>query len=163
MSDSAANGSRNGERIIEDANKAQARSFLAAASTGDIATIETLFAPDLVYQVMGSLPISGQFERASMIKLISAMFAIFPTGLHFTIDAMIAEGETVMATVRGEALTASGTTYHNNYVWVLTYRDGLLYRAQEYYDTKAAETMLLGNRPPGDASAEASALERGAP
>ena len=76
-------------------NKAVVRRYYEACNRGKeagMAAIEELYAPDFVYHGTGVFP---DMDPAAMKQLTPAFFTAFPDS-HFTVEDLIAEGDTVV-------------------------------------------------------------------
>lgn len=128
-------------------NKQIVQTFFHALAAGDIEKMKSVMAPDFAWTFPGSTPISGTFRGLEEIfegflpKV--AEFVDMSAGLGIHIEAVIAEGETVVVRYRGE-MTGKFGPYNNRYCHVLTVRDGLIQGTEEYADTALVETALFG-------------------
>ncbi|MBY2930220.1 nuclear transport factor 2 family protein [Sphingomonadales bacterium 56] len=76
-----------------------------------------LFADDLACWTTAS----GKME-ARLYRAVPAMLkSIFPDGLAFHIDAIIAEGDRAAAEARSEGMFDAGQVYTNDYVFLFTF------------------------------------------
>lgn len=129
---------------VEETNKALAREFLDVLSNADIKRAGELCAEDVEFWVAGSLPFSGSRNKADALKGMAEVLPIFPDGLAFRIKALTAEGERVAIEASGEAKTARGDLYQQEYHFLLRARDGKVLEWREYFDTERARRDLVG-------------------
>lgn len=130
-------------------NKAVVQRFFEAMSSGDVDTIVNTYADDGCVQTMGNTLISGTNSKENIKKFASSIYDVFPNGLAFTIDSMVAEGDKVAVEARSEGEHISGQTYGNEYHFVFELKDGKLLKLKEYMDTELVTDVLCGGqRPP---------------
>ena len=79
----------------EEDNKALAREMIDALTRADVEWVKKNYADDFKIWAAGDLPFSGDGDKASAVAGMPAVLDLFPEGLVFTIDRMIAEGDTV--------------------------------------------------------------------
>lgn len=120
-------------------------SFYEKLGRGDMAGVMSLYGQDIVYTVTGTTPISGSFRGLDEIreKLFVPVFSKV-RDLVLKPDQLIAEGDTVVALVRGQAKTAEGAPYANRYAFVFRVQDGKIAEVTEFLDTALVETALYG-------------------
>jgi ketosteroid isomerase-like protein len=126
-----------------EANKQIARDFMDAMSSGEAERILGLYSDDVTIWTAGSLPFSGDHDRAAAAALCEGLLGAFPEGLAFRIVAMTAEGERVAIEAEGRGTHASGKLYHQRYHFLLVIRDGKITQMKEYFDTERARDVLL--------------------
>ena len=132
-----------------EANKAIVRQFFDAMNQGDVDFIVKTYAEDGCLQTMGGTLISGTFTRDQIAASAGGIFEVFPQGLQFTLNSMIAEGDKVAVEAQSEGAHISGKTYNNEYHFLFEFRDGKLLRLKEYMDTEPVTDVLCGGqRPP---------------
>lgn len=132
-----------------EANKAIVRQFFDAMNQGDVDFIVNTYAEDGCLQTMGGTLISGTYTRDQIAASAGGIFEVFPQGLQFTLNSMIAEGDKVAVEAQSEGAHISGKTYNNEYHFLFEFRDGKLLRLKEYMDTEPVTDVLCGGqRPP---------------
>jgi hypothetical protein len=119
--------------------------FYEKLARGDMAGVMALYAPDIVYTMTGTTPVSGTYHGLDEIreKLLVPIFSRL-RDLVLTPDELIADGERVVALARGEAKTTSGAPYRNRYAFVFRVRGGAIAEVTEFLDTALVETALFG-------------------
>ena len=130
----------------EERNKQLVREFFAIMNRGDVPAIVAAYAPDGYLQTMGRTLISGKYTRAQIEAAAGQIYAVFPQGLTFTIDALTAEGERVAVEAHSEGRHVSGTTYSNEYHFLFVFREGKLAVLREYMDTERVTDILCGGQ-----------------
>jgi uncharacterized protein len=58
-----------------------------------------------------------------------------PATIKYRLDDVIVEGERAVVLQRITATTTGGEPYENDYAFVLTFRDGLIHRVDEFVDS----------------------------
>ena len=91
---------------VEEINKQLVREFFGALNRGDVSAIVAAYAPDGRVETMGRTLISGRFSREQISAAAGQIYAAFPRGLTFTIDAVTAEGDLLITT--GDAMGGGG-------------------------------------------------------
>lgn len=123
-------------------NKQVAVQFVEAMGQNDAERFAETLAPEAVAIAMGTTNFAGKRNRDMMIGGIEAFKQILPEGLQFTVKNVIADGDQVVVEAQGNGTTSEGRDYHNNYCFVVTLRDGLIVKVNEYFCTKLADKVL---------------------
>lgn len=125
--------------------------FFEALNTGDVDTVVNTYAENGQVQTMGGTLISGTFSKAQITDSVKGIFDVFPRGLKFSIDDMVAEGNKVAVEAKSQGEHVSGKTYSNEYHFLFEFLDGKLIKLKEYMDTELVTDVLCGGqRPPFD-------------
>ncbi len=132
--------------MLEQENKQRVRAFIEALNRGDVAAIASAYAEDGYCLTMGNTLISGKSGKAEIMKAAGMIFQAFPKGIHFTINAMTAEGERVAVEAESEGVHASGKKYSNQYHFLFEFRGGKLMVLKEYMDTERVTEILCGGQ-----------------
>jgi ketosteroid isomerase-like protein len=127
-------------------NKAIARRFFEAISSGDAAAVVNAYADDGCLETMGNMLISGVFTKQQIEAAAGQIFLAFPKGLRFTIHSITAEDDRVAIEAESLGQHASGKTYNNHYHFLMRLRDGKIVRFKEYMDTEHATDVLCGGQ-----------------
>jgi ketosteroid isomerase-like protein len=133
-------------------NKALVSRFIDAMNRGDVAAIVDAYAVDGCLQTMGNTLISGVFSREQINAAAGAIFDIFPEGITFTVQHMVAEGDKVAVEATSEGKHISGQVYRNEYHFLFEFRGGKLLRLKEYMDTERVTDVLCGGQRPPSAT-----------
>jgi ketosteroid isomerase-like protein len=128
----------------EEENKKLAQAMIDALSGADEAWVAEHYAEDFRIWVTGSLPFSGENDRAGALASMPAVLDLFPEGLEFTVDRMVAEGDTVAIEATSSGKTFRGDQYSQEYHFVMRARDGKITEWKEYMDTELARKILVG-------------------
>ncbi len=134
---------------LEQRNKQLVRDFFASMGRGDVAALVAAYADDGYLMTMGRTLISGMFTRAQIQAAAAQIYAVFPEGITFTIDAMTAEGERVAVEAHSQGRHVSGALYSNEYHFLFVFRDGRLALLKEYMDTERVTDILCAGQRPG--------------
>jgi len=98
---------------------------------------------------MGDTLISGTFSKQDITSSVNGIFDVFPQGIKFSIDDMVAEGNKVAVEAKSAGEHVSGQTYCNEYHFLFEFVDGKLVKLKEYMDTELVTDVLCGGqRPP---------------
>ena len=127
---------------MSERNRQAVRAFIEALSSGDAAAMAECLAPGAVAVTKGFTNFTGTSDRETILRAVDGMKGVVPTGLRLSAPQLIAEGNTVVAEFEGNALTAHGTPYCNQYCMVFWLADGKIVRTHEYFCTKLAEEVL---------------------
>ncbi len=124
-------------------NKKLARQFFEDLSRGDGAAVLDAYADDATLWTAGSLPFSGRHTLEEVGPLMAEILGAFPSGLRFTIQGITAEGDRVAVEAESHGQHASGRLYHNQYHFLMRFRDGKIREFKEYLDTMHADEVLV--------------------
>lgn len=128
---------------MSEANKALALKFLDAMSIGDALGQAECLTEDAYTVTKGFAAVSGQRNRETMIATVAAFREIVPTGFRHKVIKVIGEGDVVVVEWEGNAVLANGEPYCNQYVFIFTFRDGLICKLEEYFCTVLADRVIL--------------------
>lgn len=74
--------------------------------------------------------------------MLDGFKAIVPTGLRFTVNNTFAQGDWVAVEAQGNAVTADGTKYQNNYAFLFRLENGKIKQINEYFCNVHADEVL---------------------
>jgi ketosteroid isomerase-like protein len=116
-----------------------ARDFFAGLSTGQLP--DALVSDDLTVwtTTTGSGEPAGKAKYAGGIKMLGALF---DGGLAYTVDALIAEGDRVVAEAHSDGTLSNGEPFHNRYVFILTIKDGRITAIAEHFNPEPVMTKI---------------------
>lgn len=134
---------------VETENKQRVRAFFEAMNAGDAERIAAAYAEDGYVWTMGDTLISGKSGKAEILAAAGGIFEVFPKGIRFTLNSMIAEGEQVAVVAESEGEHVSGQTYRNMYHFLFSFDRGELKELREYMDTEKVTDVLCGGQRPG--------------
>ena len=126
------------------ANKETIKRIYAALEHGDRSVFGASVHPDYVWRFPGhcswSMRFSGQEEVRN--RLLKPLFALFATQYTAKVINLVAEGDTVVAEVRGDVQTKTGKRYNNEYCFLFKFRGDKIAEIVEYCDTDLEERVL---------------------
>lgn len=128
---------------MSDANKQVALDFLHAMSEGDAEGQGRCLTQDATTCTKGFAQVSGNRNRETMLATVAAFREIVPTGFRPTVHRVVAEGDVVVLEWEGNAVLSNGQPYCNQYVFIFTFRDGLIAHMDEYFCTVHADETIL--------------------
>jgi ketosteroid isomerase-like protein len=119
-------------------NKKLIETMFAELSRGNGAGYLDRLADDVRFTIMGTTKFSGTFNGKGEVveKLLTPLMSQLEGGLSVTVDAMVAEGDTVVVQARGRSTTKSGKPYNNSYCQVFRVEGGKVKTIAEYLDTE---------------------------
>jgi ketosteroid isomerase-like protein len=132
---------------MTDTNRTIALEFFEHLYAGDLDRAIELMAADGVYTVFGDpahFPLAGSYDKNHIVDLLGIIAPTVPAGANPTITSSVADGDVVAVIGHVEAVAATGLDYANNFVFLVTFRDGVITRVDEYIDTLHANQVLFG-------------------
>ena len=116
---------------------AQVRHAFESVGRGELAPLTELLAPDVVYTLIGSTPVSGTHRGRDAVArhLFGPLTAALAGPLVFTIQRLLRDGDCVVMQAQGHARLRSGAPYDNVYCLVFRFGDGVVREVTEYLDT----------------------------
>ncbi len=128
----------------EEANKKLARRLIQALSEADVDFVRDHYADDFRLWVTGSLPFSGENDKAGALASMPQVLGLFPDGIEFKVESMTAEGERVAIEATSRGKTFRGDLYQQKYHFLMRVVDGKIAEWKEYMDTEHAREILVG-------------------
>lgn len=128
---------------MSKANRQVALDFIQAMSAGDVEGQARCLTQDAFTQTKGFAGVSGRRDRATMLATVEAFKEMVPTGFRPTVHKVVAEGDVVVVEWEGDAVLSNGVPYCNQYVFIFTFRDGLIRQLDEYFCTALADRTIL--------------------
>jgi ketosteroid isomerase-like protein len=115
---------------------ALARAYFAAVEAGEL--------PDaLCCDDMTAWHTSGQtIDKAAYQGLVRLLARMCREPIRFTIDAITAEDDRVLAEARSEAVLIDGQPYANTYVFAFRIREGRFAHIAEHYNAHESEKLM---------------------
>lgn len=126
----------------DSANKALARAFLQAITDADTAALGEIMSKDIVIDAKGHSVVSAKRGYDEFSALVDGLGEMLEDGLNFEVLALIEEGDRVVCEAIGKSKITDGPRYDNEYVFVLTIRDGKVAEVHEYFDTVLANETV---------------------
>jgi len=127
---------------MSEANKAVALRFIKAMSENDPGEAAACMASDGRAVTKGYSRFAGTRPAELVIGAIESFKMLFPTGLGLEVQTVLADGDRVVIEAEGNATTADGDPYRNQYCFVITVRDGKVHQINEYLCSALAERVL---------------------
>lgn len=128
---------------MSETNKAVALKFLHALCGGDVATLKTVTADDIVAILPGTSQIAGTRHLPEILVVCEMFPKISKAGLIPKVLAVTAEDDRVAIEWEGECTLLNGQAYNNFYHMLFFIRDGKVVRMKEYLDTKMADNVIM--------------------
>ena len=116
--------------------------FLEAMSTSDAEKADKCVAENAFTVAKGYGKFSGKRNRDTMVGTIAAFKEVLPTGLNIEVKSVTSQDQRVVVEFEGNAKTAEGTPYKNQYCMVFTLADGLIEQVNEYFCNVHADEVL---------------------
>ncbi|WP_341703054.1 nuclear transport factor 2 family protein [Ferrovibrio sp.] len=125
-------------------NRETVRRIYAAMAQGDLTAFGGAVHPDYVWRLAGHASWSQRFEGQEAVRsrLLKPLFALFATQYRAQAVNIVAEGDFVVAEVRGDVMTRRGDRYNNEYCLVFRFRGDRIAELVEYCDTDLIERVL---------------------
>lgn len=125
-------------------NKETIERIYQALSRGDRRPFGDALHPDYVWRLPGHSSWSRCFEGQAAVErdLLTPLFSLFATPFIARAINLIAEGDYVVAEVRGDVMTRRGDRYNNEYCFIFRFRGGKIVEVIEYADTDLEERVL---------------------
>lgn len=125
-------------------NKETIKRIYAALEHGDRSVFGASVHPDYVWRFPGHCSWSKRFSGQEEVRnrLLKPLFALFATEYTAKVINLVAEGDTVVAEVRGDVQTKAGKRYNNEYCFLFKFRGDKIAEIVEYCDTDLEERVL---------------------
>lgn len=118
--------------------------FFADVDAGRAEQAFARLAPDVAYYLIAPVPWGGVFDRDGLTRAAMSVFERLATPLRLSVDTLVAEGDRVVAEVRGHAPTKAGGTYANQYLFLYRVSDGVIVEAKEFLDSAMFVDLVEG-------------------
>lgn len=114
-----------------------ARAYFAAVSAGEL--------PDelLTGDMTAWITTGGAMSKPAYQHVIRLLAKMCAEPIRFTIDALTAEDDRVVAEARSTATLINGKPYANTYVFAFRIRDGKIAHVAEHYNALEAQEKLV--------------------
>ena len=132
-------------------NIALAQRYYQALADGDFDTLAALHSDDVVFNLLGSTPVSGRWEgKAECFGPLVAdnvVGKLAPETVQFSRKwrIMCADDERVVGLMYGGGMGTNGHEYLQTYCQIMTITDGLITELHEFFDTALVELALNDN------------------
>ncbi len=114
-----------------------ARAYFAAVEAGDLP--DSLLTEDFTAWIT----IGGDMDKAAYQGAIRWLASACKEPIRFTIDAITAEDDRVVAEARSTATLISGELYAQTYVFAMRIRDGRIAHIAEHYNALETQEKLV--------------------
>lgn len=111
--------------------------FFAAVAAGDLP--DSLLTPDMT----GWITTQGAMDKVAYQGLVRLLARMTDGPLHFTIDAITAQDDRIVAEARSTGRLINGENYAQTYVYVFRVREGRIAAVAEHYNALVAQEKLL--------------------
>jgi uncharacterized protein len=125
-------------------NKRVVQKIYEALARGDRRAFAEAVHPEYVWRLAGHSSWSLAFEGQAAVQrdLMAPLFALFADQYTARAVEIVAEGNIVVAEVRGSVATTRGERYDNEYCFVFRFSDDKIIAITEYCDTDLIERVL---------------------
>lgn len=136
---------------LRDANIALAEAYYEALARGDFDALAALHSEDVVFNLLGSTPVSGRWEgKAECFGPLVAdavVGKLVPETVQFSRKwhIMCADEDRVVGIMYGGGMGTNGHEYLQTYCQIMTIKDGKISELHEFFDTALVELALNNN------------------
>jgi uncharacterized protein len=96
-----------------------------------------LLAPEAVWTIVGSSPLSKTYSREEFLDQVIGPFnARLATPLVPNVHGIYADGDMVIILFEASATTKDNRPYHNTYTWYFQMKEGKVFKATAFFDTR---------------------------
>ncbi|HEX7854380.1 MAG TPA: nuclear transport factor 2 family protein [Sphingobium sp.] len=127
---------------MSEENKQTVLTFIEAMGASDKTAAIPCLDPEAFTVAKGYTKFAGVRNYDLIVGTIDAFRTLVPTGLRPSIKSVTAEGDRVVVEWEGNAVTAEGKPYCNQYCMVFTLRAGKIIQVNEYFCTIHADEVL---------------------
>ena len=130
-------------------HKDKARALLQASAAHDGPAFAALMHPDAIWWTLGKPHLFDHCGEKTRDEICAYMAtpSIFNGGVEVQFGALTAEDDRVAIEAHCAGVLPDGREYTNLYHYLITFRDGLVWRVKEYLDTQAAAEFFAKDRP----------------
>lgn len=131
-----------------NANRKLVEDWYRALATADLALFEAVHSPDVVYNVNGHTPISGQVRglRTLTENVLPIVFgALDMSRFAFCKKWKIvcADEQRIVGIMEADGPGTNGLRYDQRYVHVFAFKDGKIGTVWEFFDTALANAVMF--------------------
>lgn len=123
--------------MAEHSPQAIVAAFFAAVAAGDLP--DAMLTPDMT----GWITTQGKVDKGTYQGLIRLLAKMTDGPLHFTVDAVTAQDDRIVAEARSAGRLVNGEYYAQTYVYVFRVREGLIASVAEHYNALVAQEKLV--------------------
>jgi ketosteroid isomerase-like protein len=130
-------------------NKQLVQHIYSELSKGNSKPFVEAMADDMRWIMMGTTKWSRTYEgkQAVLAELLAPLRAQFAGQYTASATRLVAEGDLVVAEVRGRVTTKAGKPYNNAYCFIFKIADGKVKEMTEYLDTDLVNAALAAPAP----------------
>lgn len=136
---------------LREQNIAVAEAFYEALAQGDFDALAALHSEDVVFNLLGSTPVSGRWEGKAQcfgpLVADGVVGKLIPETVQFSREwaIMCADEQRVVGLMRGGGKGKNGHEYLQTYCQIMTIKDGIIVEMHELFDTALVELVLNDN------------------
>jgi hypothetical protein len=136
---------------LRSENIALATRYYEALAAGDFDTLTALHADDVVFNLLGTTPVSGRWvgkaECFGPVVAEGVLGKLVAETIRFSRQwrIMCADENCVVGIMQGGGMATNGHEYLQTYCQILTIRKGLVAELHEFFDTALVELALNDN------------------
>ena len=137
--------------MSREENIALATRYYEALAEGDFEALADLHSEDVVFNLLGSTPVSGRWEgKAECFGPLVAdgvVGKLVPETVRFSREWLImcADDKRVVGIMRGGGMGTNGHEYLQTYCQIMTIQNGKIVELHEFFDTALVELALNDN------------------
>lgn len=98
--------------------------------------------PDIDWWVPGDTALSGHRDRAALVRMVEGLPGFADGGMPFRPTGFIIEGDRAAVEAESCVTFRDGREYRNQYHLLVEFRDGLIWKVKQYFDTKRVADMF---------------------
>ena len=123
-------------KIVEDA--------IALWTAGDSGAIFRILADDVRWTVIGTTAVSGTYNgRQDFIdRALKPLGRRLDGAITPEVVDIISEGDRIVLLWNGSGQMTDGSPYHNQYSWVMHFKDGAVTEGTAYLDTALLDQLM---------------------
>jgi len=136
---------------LRSANIAIGEAFYRALEVGDFAALADLHSDDVVFNLLGSTPVSGRWEGKDVcfgpVVADGVVGKLRPETIQFSREwrIMCADETRVVGIMKGGGIGTNGHDYLQTYCQIMTIKGGMIVELHEFFDTALVELVLNDN------------------
>ncbi|MDD9924204.1 MAG: nuclear transport factor 2 family protein [Rhodospirillaceae bacterium] len=123
-------------KIVEDA--------IALWTAGDGGAIFRILADDVQWTVIGTTAVSGTYngQQDFIDRALKPLSRRLDGAITPEVVDIIAEGDRIVLLWNGTGRMTDGSPYHNQYSWVMRFKDGAVTEGTAYLDTALLDRLM---------------------
>ena len=125
-------------------NKQLVTGFWQAISESRMDAARAMLHDDLTWWITGNTALSGKYDKAGFIELISGAVEATESGIQVTPVMLTAEDNRVAMEAVSDGTLKNGKKYENKYHFLHFIRDGRIIGVHEYMDTEHVTAVFGG-------------------